>query len=84
MKKSYIRVLWMFGFFAVGLILYAIFVTEILPWSFHDDDAALRHKEEANAIVGVILMIGLPILALILGTRGVLPGTRHKKDMVKT
>ena len=84
MKKSYIRVLWMFGFFAVGLILYAIFIRDILPWSFHDDDSALRHKEEANAIVGVILMIGLPILAMILGTRGVLPGTGHKKDLEKT
>lgn len=70
----------MFGFFAVGLILYAIFIRNILPCSFHYDDIALRHKEEANAVVGVILMIGLPILAMILGTRGLLPGTGHKRD----
>jgi hypothetical protein len=59
----------MFGFFAVGLILYAIFIRDILPWSFHDDDSALRHKEEANAIVGVILMIGLPTWHSIRATR---------------
>ena len=79
MKKTRFKLIWMFVFFVIGTIVFAIFIGGILPWSFHDDKAAFHEKAVFCALVGLICLIGLPGLALILSTRGVLPGTRHKR-----
>jgi hypothetical protein len=64
----------------IGMVCLYVVIRFALPWSFHDNDTTFRHKEIIAAVVGMISIVGLPILALILGVRGVLPGTWRKHD----
>ena len=83
MKKPLLEFLWTVFFFILGIVLIAAFIGDILPWSFHDHGVVFVLKGVAAVVVSLICLIGLPYLALILGIRGVLPGTGCGKDLPK-
>ncbi len=77
MNKKALKLLWIFLFFILGSLLFAVFIGAVLPWSFHDDKTVLERKGIVAAPVALICLIGLPGLALVLSNRGALPGTRR-------
>jgi uncharacterized membrane protein len=77
MKKTLLRLLWVFIFFAIGIVVLDIFISDVLRWQFHDDGVTFLCKLIFGVIVGLICLVGLPSLALTLCDRGVLPGTRR-------
>ena len=77
MKKTLLRLLWMFIFFVIGLVVLDLFISYVVQWQFHDDDGTFVRKLIVGVIVGLICLVGLPSLALTLCVRGVLPGTRR-------
>ena len=79
MKKTIFPILWMFAFFLIGACIFAGFGAVIVLFVHQPLEASDRIKMLAVTIVDWLGPIGLPILALILGIRGVLPGTRSKK-----
>jgi hypothetical protein len=77
MKRTIFSILWMVAFFAVGLTISCILLMKFPP-------SPLPTPEEYNQTelairVGVSFCIGLPIVALMLGILGKLPGTRRRK-----
>jgi heme/copper-type cytochrome/quinol oxidase subunit 2 len=81
MKKALFTILWMFIFFIVGLVIFAVFSFVMVQSSPRPTDAASLNNHEVWLIMLVdwLFPIGLPIFALIMSIRGVLPGTRSKK-----
>ena len=77
MKKAIPRLSWMLIFSLVGFFGFGLFIRDVLPWSFQDTDAVFFFKLILTAFVGLLCLLGLPVLALVLGTHGVLPGTRR-------
>jgi hypothetical protein len=81
MKKTILTILWMIAFSAVGLTIFCILMMKFPPSPFPTPEA--DHQEELACLVGVSFSIGLPIIALILGICGVLPGTSRRKNLVQ-
>jgi uncharacterized BrkB/YihY/UPF0761 family membrane protein len=86
MKKTIFTLLWMIALCIVGLVVFAIFITAIMPLPPHADPTSpdVQHKVMIYGLVSWVFPIGLPILALILGIFGKLPGTHGRKDLVQT
>jgi hypothetical protein len=83
MKKILFTILWMFVFFIVGLGIFGHLITTTL-WIPPNADVSspdVQHKAMRIGLVIWIFLIGLPVVALILGICGVLPGTRRRKDL---
>jgi SNF family Na+-dependent transporter len=80
MNKNAPRLLWMLAFSFLGSAALFAFIAVALPWSFHDDKAGFERKATIAVLVALVCIVGLPSLALILSNRGVLPGTRCRKE----
>ena len=81
MKKTVFTILWMLAFCIVGICIFAGFSAAIVLFLHHPYNEALdKNRILAVMVVDWLGPIGLPILALILGIRGALPGTRSKKQ----
>ena len=80
MKKIILTLLWMLLFFIVGSGIYVgiAFCMQHLPVVKH-----LQIEALANSILGWLGSVCMPFLALILGIRGKLPGTRSGKDLAQ-
>jgi hypothetical protein len=74
MKKIFLIIVWMFVFLHVGAILLICCLNLV---SSPDERPTL-----IRLVVSGLVLIGSPLLALILGIRGALPGTRNKKTVV--
>jgi hypothetical protein len=80
MKKTLFTILWMFVFFIMGSWIFAGIGTVIGLFFHHPYNETLdRDKLLAVQILACIATFGFPILGLILGIRGKLPGTGSKK-----
>jgi hypothetical protein len=79
MKKTIFIIFWTFAFFIVGLAIFAIYVMAVNPVPSHADATSpeVQHWAMNAGLVSWIFPIGLPILVLILGICGKLPGTRR-------
>ena len=85
MKKTILTILWMIAFFLIGSCIFVGFGAVIVLFMHHPYDENLdSSKMLAVRIVAWLVGIGLPILALILGIREKLPGTRSRKSLVQT
>ncbi|MGA2868105.1 MAG: hypothetical protein ABSF34_02950 [Verrucomicrobiota bacterium] len=86
MKKIIFAVLWMFASFIIGLFIFGQIITTTLWIPAHADLSSpdVQRKAMDIGLVIWIFLIGLPLIALILGICGVLPGTRRGKNLVKT
>jgi hypothetical protein len=82
MKKPMFILLWMAGAFIVGSLVFFGFIAIMALSISRPTEAAswTEHRALAVSIVEWLAVIGLPILALILGARGVLPGTHGNKQ----
>jgi hypothetical protein len=80
MKKTILTLLWMLVFFIVGSGIYIgiALCMQHLPVAKNWQIEAL-----ANSILGWLGIVCMPFLALILGIRGKLPGTRSRKDLLQ-
>lgn len=81
MRKTLFTVLWVVDFFVVGYVLFIGFGAAIAIY--------IPNRPEAEAwmrgrmiLVGLVDFVahGLPVLALILGVCGVLPGTQSRRN----
>jgi hypothetical protein len=85
MKKTIFTILWMIAFFIVGFIIFGIFSYVMVESSPHPTDPTSIPVGTVRLIMLVdwLCPIGLPVLALILGLFGKLPGTWSRKDLVQ-
>lgn len=77
--------LWMIGALIVGLLVFSGFVA-IMALLISRPTEAASWTESKVLMVSIVDWLGsidLPILALILGLRGVLPGTYSNKQMTQ-
>jgi hypothetical protein len=84
MKKSMIVILWMFGSLILGLVIFMALVATVL-WIPANADVSSPDIQRKGLLMGLAdfaFPIGFPILALILGIFGKLPGTQSKKQSV--
>ena len=81
MKKVVVTILWIFCSFIVGIVVFAVFGYVMVQSSPNPTNPASLddYKVRLIMVVDWLFPIGLPIIALILGICGVLPGTRSKK-----
>ena len=86
MKKTIFTLLWMIALCIVGFAAFAIFILDVMPLPPHVDptSADSQHRVMVYGLVSWLFPIGLPILALILGIFGKLPGTQGRKDVLQT
>jgi hypothetical protein len=86
MKKTKFILLWMFGCFVAGLVIFFSLINSVLWIPAHADVSSpdVQHKALAIGLSAWILLIGVPLLALILGVCGALPGTRQRGDLIQT
>lgn len=83
MKKTIFTLFWMAGSFVAGLEILFILINSVLWIPAHADVSSPDVERKALAI-GLsiwVLLIGVPLLAMILGICGVLPGTRRHKNL---
>ena len=80
MKKTILTILWMIAFFLMGSCIFAGIGQVVVLFIHQPLQASDRIIMLAVRIVACLCAIGLPILALILGIRGRLPGTRSRKE----
>jgi len=82
MRKTLFTILWVIDFFVVGYVLFIGFGAGIAT--------CIPSRPEAEAwmhswpmLIGLVDFVahGLPVLALILGICGVLPGTRSRRNL---
>ncbi len=69
MKRTVSTFLWTIASQVVGLVLFFVYVIVIDPLRTH------------AGLVARLFVIGLPVLVLLLGVLGVLPGTRRSKEV---
>ena len=84
MKKSLFVILWMFASFVVGVLIFMALVLTVL-WIPANANTSLPDIQRKGLLIGIAdfaLPIGLPLLALVLGIFGKLPGTQSKKQSV--
>jgi hypothetical protein len=86
MKKAIFTVLWVLAFFMVGFVSFIVFGSVVVRSIPHPADPAPSELYKADCITVVAWLgpIGLPILALVLGIFGKLPGTRGHKQASPT
>jgi hypothetical protein len=86
MKKTIFTLLWMIALCIVGFVVFTIFILAVMPLPPHADPTSpdSLHRVMVYGLVSWLFPIGLPILALILGILGKLPGTHGRKDSVQT
>jgi hypothetical protein len=80
MKKTILTILWMIAFFLMGSCIFAG-IGQVVALFLHQP---LQESDKPMGLTLVIaawiLGIGFPVLALVLGIRGRLPGTRSGKS----
>ncbi len=69
MKKTVFTFLWTIASQFVGLVIFFVYIMAIDPLRTH------------AGLVGRLFVIGLPVLVVLLGVWGLLPGTRRTKAM---
>jgi ABC-type Fe3+ transport system permease subunit len=75
----------MLGIFCLYLVVRVSTAYEVSQIDAHPHQpASIDWLPNVGWIGFWLFVIGLPIIALILGICGVLPGTRRKKDLVQT
>jgi len=82
MRKTIFTALWVIDFFVVGYVLFVGFgaaVATFIP-SRAEAEAWMHGQAMLISLVNFVTH-GLPVLALILGTCGVLPGTRSPRNL---
>jgi len=82
MKKSLFVILWMFTSFVVGIVIFMSLIMTVL-WIPANADVSSPDIQRKGVLMGLAdfaLPIGLPLLALIFGIFGKLPGTQSKKQ----
>ena len=67
MKKTVSTLLWTIASQVVGLIIFLVYIMAVDPLRTH------------AGLVARLFVLGLPVLVLLLGVCGVLPGTRRKE-----
>ena len=72
MKKTVSTLLWTIASQVVGLVIFFVYIIAIDPLRTH------------AGLVGRLFIIGLPVLVVLLGVWGVLPGTRRSKEVAHT
>jgi hypothetical protein len=83
MRKVLFTILWTFEFFLAGFGVLGIFFIVMAYLPDHLSEAIFSDDRRVRLIVDWLFPIGLPVLALILGIFGKLPGTRSGKDLVQ-
>ena len=85
MKKTIFTFLWMAGSFVAGLVIFFGLIESVLWIPAHADVSQpdVQRKAMDIGLAIWILLIGLPLLAVILGICGMLPGTKRRKDVVQ-
>ncbi|MGA2246398.1 MAG: hypothetical protein ABSH48_15490 [Verrucomicrobiota bacterium] len=86
MKKTIFTFLWMAGSFVVGLVIFSSLINSILWIPAHADVSQpdVQRKARDIGLAIWILLIGVPLLSMVLSICGVLPGTKHRKDLMQT
>jgi hypothetical protein len=76
----------MAGSFMVGLVIFFSLINSVLWIPAHADVSQpdVQRKAMDIGLAIWILLIGVPLLAVILGICEVLPGTKRRKDLVQT
>jgi hypothetical protein len=84
MKKILFTVVWMIVFFLIGFVVFGAFAVTMAQ-TFHAPAAAALDYWKVRLIMVVdwLAPIGLPILALMLGIFGKLPGTRSRNPLAQ-
>lgn len=87
MKRALFTILWLLASFVGGvalLICVTLLVSLTIPRNVDVTQPEVPPEMRGRALmVGLayyLFLFGLPVLALVLGIRGKLPGTRRKKD----
>jgi amino acid permease len=84
MKKTMFTVLWVFDFFVVGYVLFIGLGAAIATFIPNRAEAEAWMRGQALLISLVNLVShGLPVLALVLGIFGLLPGTQNSENLSK-
>jgi hypothetical protein len=80
-QKSLFVILWVFTSFIIGMLIFMSLVMTVLwiPANAGVSSLDIQRKGVLMGMAHFALRIGLPLLALILGIFGKLPGTRSKK-----
>jgi hypothetical protein len=86
MKKTLIAFRWFFASLIVGLVILGILIISGLyvPPDTEVTSEGVSRKALYTGLTIWIFLIGTPLLALILGIRGRLPGTQSRKSLVQT
>jgi hypothetical protein len=82
MRKTIFTILWVIDFFVIGYVLFVGFgaaVAAFIP-SRAEAEAWMHGQAMLTSLVDFVAH-GLPVLALILGICGVLPGTRSNRNL---
>jgi hypothetical protein len=82
MKKTIFIILWMITFWIAAIIVWSVGVA-----LFAHPSQAMSWSDEKTRVIMFLDQLGFygfPVLALILGIFGKLPGTRSRKDLVQT
>jgi hypothetical protein len=74
MKKIALTILWMVAFYIIGRVIFDVSMHFILPSS---------DSPKISLLLVAWITSLLPLLALILGILGRLPGTQSRKDLVQ-
>ncbi len=81
--KTTFTILWTFASLLIGFVMLtiaAIIVIQISPHA-HYPDAIVQHQNVLANFTACLFLVGLPILVMILGIRGKLPGTRSSRSL---
>jgi hypothetical protein len=79
MKKALFIALWVFLFLVVAFLIWGLMCSFWEPPEAPFWTDQQRQQWRQLCFYGWIILLGLPVVAMILGFLGVLPGTRTKK-----
>jgi len=86
MKKTALVILWMVAAYIVGFTIAWLAIK--VSWAYFTHQTEAHREPGTFGIDGLqhfwmwLFTLGLPILAMIFGVRGILPGTRGTKQNV--
>ena len=83
MKKTIFTILWMLVFLSAGFVIFCFAGYVIARPGIRSTGTSTLDDNKVRLIMVIdwLCVYGLPILALILGIFGKLPGTRIRKDL---